>query len=182
MSQSQPTLTLRRGDIVLAYTFLRVIIGINFFNHGFTRIGNISGFVSGMVSTFQDTFMPTFLVQIMAFLVSPIELIFGLLLLLGLFTRLSLIVLLCLMFVLMYGVTLLQNWDTAGGQLIYDLILCLLLAGLAYNDFSLDARWRQRAAGTAAASTAEVGSSTMPFTTPGRRPRRRYGLLGKMRL
>ncbi len=144
MAESNAPTSLRQPDLVLAYTFLRVIIGINYFNHGFTRIGNIPGFVSGMVETFQATFLPPFLVQINAFLVSPIELIFGLLLAIGLFTRLSLIVLLGLMVVLMYGVTLVQNWDAATSQLIYDALLGVLLAGLALNTLSVDRWWQRR--------------------------------------
>ncbi len=148
MASSNSSPSLRQSDIVLAYTFLRVILGINFFNHGFTRIGNIPGFVDAMVGMFQETFIPTPLVQINAILVSPVELIFGLLLALGLFTRLSLIALLGLMVVLMYGVTLLQNWDAAGSQLVYDFLLCILLAGLRFNTFSLDGWWQRRQAAT----------------------------------
>lgn len=34
-------LWLRRRDIILAYTFLRIVLGVNFFNHGFTRMGKL---------------------------------------------------------------------------------------------------------------------------------------------
>jgi thiosulfate dehydrogenase [quinone] large subunit len=169
MTQANTSISLRRNDVVLAYTFLRVILGVNFFNHGFTRIGNIPGFVNGMVETFQDTFIPPFLVQINAFLVSPVELVFGLLLAIGLLTRLSLVVLLGLMFVLMYGVTLLQNWDAATSQLIYDALLCTLLAGLTFNDFSVD-RWRQ---GRAAQEPVLESSGVLRFMPGFLRGRRR---------
>ena len=42
------------------------------------------------------------------------------------------------MIVLMYGVTLIQNWDAAGSQLIYCLVLFILIAGNSFNTFSLD--------------------------------------------
>lgn len=164
MAQSPLQISLRRADVVLAYTFLRVIIGINYFNHGFTRIGNIPGFVNAMVERFQDTFIPIFLTQINAFLVPPVELVVGILLIIGLFTRWALVVCLCLMFVLMYGVTLIQAWDIAGSQLIYDLILCILLAGLSFNTFSVDAWWqrRQEKAESPSPATAHFPIQMMP--------------------
>lgn len=73
-----------------------------------------------------------------AFLVPPVELIVGLLLILGLFTRIALVATLVLMAILMYGVTIVQNWDAASSQLIYNIVLFLLLAGLGYNRFALD--------------------------------------------
>ena len=68
---------LRRSDVVLAYTFLRILLGVNFFNHGFTRMGNIPGFAQSMVDLFQDTFIPEALVRAPAFLVPIVELIAG---------------------------------------------------------------------------------------------------------
>ncbi len=82
--------------------------------------------------------MPDFLVRLTAYFVSPVELIFGLLLTIGLFTRLSLVVTFILMVILMYGVTIVQNWNAASSQLIYNIVLFILLAGLGYNQFSLD--------------------------------------------
>jgi len=49
------------------------------------------------------------------------------------------------MVMLMYGVTIGQNWDTAASQLIYHILLVLLLAGLGFNEISLDQRiWGKR--------------------------------------
>lgn len=128
----------RRVDIVLAYTFLRVIVGVNYFNHGATRIGNLSGFMDSMGAAMADAWMPAALVRINAALVPPVELIVGALLIVGLVTRGALIACLALMVMLMYGVTIVQNWDTAASQLIYDIILVALLAGLGFNQISLD--------------------------------------------
>ena len=152
--------SLRTSDIVAAYTLLRIIVGVNYFNHGFTRLGNIPGFVSGMVERFQDTFLPTFLVQINAFIVSPVELIVGILITIGLFTRSALIATLLLMVMLMYGATLIQSWDTAASQLIYDLILAILLAGLGYNTVSVD-RWLQKRGQTPAQAVQNSGQNLM---------------------
>jgi thiosulfate dehydrogenase (quinone) large subunit len=46
----------------------------------------------------------------------------------------------------MYGVTLVQNWDTASAQLIYCLVFFVLIAFNGYNAFSLDRvnAWRRK--------------------------------------
>lgn len=138
MARPQQAMWLRRRDIITAYTFLRIVLGVNFFNHGFTRIGNMPGFAESMVQRFQDTFVPEVLVRAPALLISPIELIVGLLLTFGLVTQGALFTGFGLMVVLMYGITLLQEWETATSQLIYCLIFFLLIAGNSFNTFSLD--------------------------------------------
>ena len=129
---------LRRRDIILAYTLLRIVLGINFFNHGFTRIDDISGFAQSMIDMFQDTFVPEVLVRVPAMLVPIVELIGGLFLTVGLATQWTLITLFSLMIVLMYGVTLIQNWDAASSQLVYCLVLFILVAANSFNSLSID--------------------------------------------
>ncbi|MBE9128694.1 MULTISPECIES: DoxX family protein [unclassified Coleofasciculus] len=140
---SQPTPWLRRRDIVTAYTLLRIVLGVNFFNHGFTRLGSIPAFAQSMVDLFQDTFIPEPLVRAPSFLVPIVEFIVGILVTLGLANQAALITGFGLMIVLMYGVTLLQNWDTATSQLIYCLVFFILIAANSFNSFSLDA-WIKR--------------------------------------
>lgn len=138
MNESHPSLRLKVADISLAYVLLRIIVGINYFNHGFTRLGNIPGFANAMVGAMEGAWMPEPLVRITAFLVSPVELVVGLLLILGLFTRIALTATFFLMAILMYGVTIVQNWDAATSQLVYTIVLFILLAGAGYNRFALD--------------------------------------------
>ena len=138
MNAFRQSLGVKSADISLAYALLRVIVGINYFNHGVTRLGNIPGFIDAMVSAMEEAWMPEPLVRITAFFVSPVELVVGLFLILGLSTRVSLIVTFVLMAILMYGVTIVQNWDVASSQLIYNIVLFILLAGLGYNRFALD--------------------------------------------
>lgn len=138
MDKLPQALWFRRRDLVTAYTLLRIIIGVNYFNHGFVRIGNIPGFVNSMVETFQDTFVPEALVRAPAALVPIVELVAGLLITVGLATQAALITTFGLMIVLMYGVTLIQNWDAATSQLVYCLVLFILIAANSLNKVSLD--------------------------------------------
>ena len=131
-------LGLKTKDIVAAYTLLRIVVGINYFNHGATRIFNIPGFMDSMVNTMQDSWIPEFLVSINAALVPPVELIVGALMIIGFWTRGALIACFILMAILMYGITIIQNWDGASSQLIYNIVLFILLAGLSFNRISVD--------------------------------------------
>ncbi|MEL6461046.1 MAG: DoxX family protein, partial [Cyanobacteria bacterium J06621_15] len=67
----------------------------------------------------------------------------GILLILGLQTRKALIANFLLMMTLMFGVCLLQKWDVAGSQLIYNIVLFILLAGCSFNLISVD-NWLSR--------------------------------------
>ena len=143
MSGNQTNIGLRTRDIVAAYTLLRIVVGVNYFNHGFVRLGNISGFINAMVERMQDSFIPEILVRMNAAIVTPVELIVGLLITIGLFTRSALIACFCLMVMLMYGITIIQDWSTAADQLIYNITLFILLAGVGYNTISIDG-WLSR--------------------------------------
>lgn len=174
MNHRPVALGLRATDLSLAYVLLRIVVGINYFNHGFTRLGNIPGFMDAMVGAMAGAWMPEPLVRFTAFLVSPIELIFGLCLILGLFTRLSLVVLFGLMAVLMYGVTIVQNWDSASSQLIYNLVLFVLLAGVGYNRWALDNVFFRRDRTPASANGDRPAPTIAKFALPiwGQRPRK----------
>jgi thiosulfate dehydrogenase [quinone] large subunit len=70
-------------------------------------------------------------------------------------------VLFVLMAILMYGVTIVQNWDSASSQLIYNIVLFILLAGVGYNRFALDNIWFQRDRSAQPESTAATPTSVM---------------------
>jgi len=143
MANPQPVAGLRRKDISAAYVLLRILFGIGFFNIGLGKIGNIGGFASAMTEQFKGTFLPGPLVGATAVIVPPLELAIGVLLILGLFTRGSLVAGFILMMILHAGVTLLKDWNTAANQLIYCIIFFLLLAGANFNAFSID-QWLSR--------------------------------------
>ena len=133
-----PLTQLRRRDLVTGYTMLRILFGVNFFNHGFVRLNAIPEFAQGMVDLFADTFVPEPLVRAPAMLDPIVEFLVGIGITLGLGTEISLLTGMGLMVMLTYGVTLIQNWDAASSQLIYALVFTLLIVGRCFNDFSLD--------------------------------------------
>jgi thiosulfate dehydrogenase [quinone] large subunit len=128
-----------RPDQRNAYLLLRLLTGLDFFMHGFARIftgTGLSGFAQGMVKSMATTPLPPALTLVTGYAVPCVELLIGALLLLGIFTRAALTTAFLLMFVLMFGVTLKQDWATAGTQLLYGLILAALLFGRQQYDLT----------------------------------------------
>ncbi|MEM9245160.1 MAG: DoxX family protein [Cyanobacteria bacterium P01_F01_bin.153] len=142
---NSPLSQLRRRDLVIAYTLLRILFGVNFFNHGFVGIfgeGSLPQYAQEMVDLFQNTptaiAVPDVLVRGPAFFVPIVELLIGIGITLGVGTGLSLVVGMVLLTMLTYGVTLLENWGAASSQLSYAIVFTLLIAGRCFNDLSVD--------------------------------------------
>ena len=125
-----------------AYCLLRLLAGLDFFGHGFARIFTgvyLPGFAQGMVKSMGNVPLPPALVSVTGYVVPPVELLIGLLLLLGIGVRFALVLAFLLMFVLMFGITLKQDWNVAGQQLQYGLVLGVLL----FMREPYDRSWRQ---------------------------------------
>jgi thiosulfate dehydrogenase (quinone) large subunit len=128
------------SDLSLAYLFLRATLGVNIFLHGASRILSGQGhFASTVIQQFQAAHLPHFLIVTFAWSLPWAEAAIGLLILIGLFTRLGLILGALLILVLTFGSSLLQDWQIVGVQLIYAAVYAALLAFLSANRFSLDA-------------------------------------------
>ena len=122
-----------------AYVLFRFLTGLNFFGHGFARIftgTHLPGFAQGMVKSMAGTPLPAGLVLATGYTVPCGELAVGVLLLTGLGVRWALSLAFGLMFVLMFGITLKQDWNVAGQQLQYGLVLAVLLFARARYDVS----------------------------------------------
>ena len=137
--------SVRKSDLALAHALARIGLGINIAVHGLVRIGTISTFAEETVKTFAHTFLPSPLVQATAYCIPPLESLIGLCLIAGLFLRPVLILGLLLMFQLMFGTGLLQQWQIVALQLFYVGFYALLLATAGWDHYSVDA-WRKRAA------------------------------------
>jgi thiosulfate dehydrogenase [quinone] large subunit len=126
------------GERRLAYVLLRVSLGMDFLGHGAVRLlHGVGAFAAGMVKQMAETPLPAGFVHGFGLVLPVVELTLGVALLLGLLTRWALIGGALLMLVLMFGVTLRQDWATAGMQLIY----CFLFALLLFLRAEYDAGW-----------------------------------------
>jgi thiosulfate dehydrogenase [quinone] large subunit len=129
-----------------AYLLLRLLTGLNFFMHGFARIftgTHLSGFAQGMVKNMASTPLPASLTLATGYLIPCAELLIGICLLAGVFTRSTLVAAMLLMMLLMFGITLKQDWATAGSQLLYGLVLTALLFGRLRYDISWPTLFRR---------------------------------------
>jgi len=132
-------------DYVLAFTTLRLALGINELLHGVTRIfiGDLSAFLNATQTQFQNTPLPVWQVRAFATAVPYCELVIGVLLLLGLWTRWALVGAAVLMLGIIFGTALRGDWQIVFLQMFYSVLYSAMLMWRRYDAWSLDA-WMGR--------------------------------------
>lgn len=127
------------NDKALAYTLFRVFMAINMFWHGAIRLGPAyNAFVEATQAQFAETWLPMWLVTLEARLIPGVEVAVGVLLLVGYKTRWAVVAAMILMYTLVFGMIILQNWEIVARHLIYALSLYVLLHNIEFNAHSLD--------------------------------------------
>ncbi len=126
---------------VLSYTMFRLFMGLLMFMHGAVRLGpKYEKFIAWAQNLYAETWIPGWLVTIEAMLIPGVEIIVGLLLLLGYQTRWALVGAFALMSTLLVGMIVLEDWAIVSRHIIYALSFYLLLHNIEYNHYSLDAK------------------------------------------
>jgi thiosulfate dehydrogenase (quinone) large subunit len=133
----------KASNIVIAYTILRLSFGANILLHGLSRVLNgKAAFLAYLTHYFEHAHLvPAGMLPIFAAVLPWVETTLGLLLVLGLFSRLALIVGGLVLAVLVVGTNLAQDWLVAGLQIPYCFVYYYLLIHLEQNRMSLDAWW-----------------------------------------
>ena len=129
-------------DYVLAWFTLRLALGVNELMHGVTRIfmgAGLSGFLSFTQTQFKDAPLPVWQVRSFATVVPICELIIGVLLIVGLWTRWALTLAALLMAGIIFGTAVRSDWQLVFLQMFYSLLYAMMLMGRRYDDWSLDA-------------------------------------------
>lgn len=124
----------------LAFVMGRLLLGVNFLMHCLVRLPKLSGFRAGLIKQFAATPLPAPLVDVFAAALPFVEGSIGLLLLLGLFTRPTLVAAMLVMMSLVMGSSLLEEWATVGSQMLYGLFIFALLLHVQHNRLCLDRR------------------------------------------
>jgi len=139
----ESAVSLRLSDTVVAYAILRLSFGANILLHGLSRLLNgRSAFLAYLNHYFEHAHLiPAGMLPVFAAVLPWVETTLGLLLMLGLATRFSLIVGALVMTFLVVGTNLAQDWNVAGLQLIYCFIYYYLLVHREQNVLSLDTWW-----------------------------------------
>jgi thiosulfate dehydrogenase [quinone] large subunit len=123
----------------LAYLLLRIAFGVNFAGHGLIRIYNgVGAFASTTAEHLAKSPLPHSIAYGFSYAIPFLEAVLGLTLILGVFTRVSLVCGAIFMMLLSIGVTSNQQWDVAGQQLLYSIVFFLLLYLIEHNTLALD--------------------------------------------
>lgn len=118
---------------------MRVALGMNFFGHGFFRIlSGVGAFAAGTAQSMAKGPLPHALTLSFGYCIPWIELLLGVLLILGLFTRSALVLGALFMVALTFGTTSVQNWAGAGTQLQYSFVFFAMLWLADADTYSVD--------------------------------------------
>ena len=129
-----------RSDASVAYAILRLTLGVNIGLRGIVRIAHgPAAFAQGIVKQMEATILPHAAVYAFAATLVWVESAVGVLLILGLQTRLALIVGGLMMTILTFGTMQIENFQNAWLQLTYALVFFVVLALRSWNLISLDA-------------------------------------------
>jgi thiosulfate dehydrogenase [quinone] large subunit len=134
---------MRIDDKSLAYALLRIAFGVNFAGHGLIRIYNgVAAFAQSTTEHLAKSPLPHAFTFGFSYTIPFLEAILGLTLVLGVFTRISLVCGAVFMMALSIGITANQQWDIASQQLLYSVVFFLLLYLIEYNALALDSYLR----------------------------------------
>ena len=121
-----------------AYALLRVTVGVMFLFFGVGKfVGGIGNFAAGMEQRFAGK-LPSALVLPFAYALPFMEVLFGALILLGLFTSVALVLSGLLLLALTFGTVMLGDPPTVAHNVQYALVNFVLLWLADYNGFSID--------------------------------------------
>ena len=133
----------KASNIAIAYAILRLSFGANILFHGLSRILNgRPAFLAYLTHYFEHAHLiPPGILPVFGAVLPWVETTLGLLLMLGLFSRFTLIAGALVLTALVIGTNLAQDWLVSGLQLPYCFIYYYLLIHLEQNGISLDS-WR----------------------------------------
>lgn len=127
-----------------AYALLRVTVGVMFLFFGIGKfVGGIGNFAGGMNQRFSGK-LPSLLVLPFAYALPFMEVLFGALILVGLFTSAALVLSGLLLLALTFGTVMLGDAPTVAHNVQYALVNFVLLWLADYNGFSVDRLRRGR--------------------------------------
>lgn len=126
-------------DRALGVLLLRMILGLNIALHGITRvfIGSLDTFVGNTVKQFEKTILPVWQVQAFATVIPFAEIVIGVMLLLGLKTRWTLIAGMFLMAGLVFGTAMRSDWSLLELQMFYVLLYFALFLCQRWDVYSV---------------------------------------------
>jgi thiosulfate dehydrogenase (quinone) large subunit len=134
----------RASNAAIAYAILRLSFGANILLHGLSRVFNgRAAFLAYLNHYFEHAHLiPASSLPAFGAVLPWVETSLGLLLMLGLFSRFTMIAGALVMLCLVIGTNLAQDWVVSGLQLIYCFLYYYLLVHLDENTISVDGMMR----------------------------------------
>ena len=121
-----------------SFLLLRLAIAISMFGHGLVRLPKLASFSNWMVGSFENSMLPKIIVTPFSYILPIAEFAIGLFLLVGIFTKPSLVVGAVVMLILLFGTSMIENWEAIPSQLIHIAFFALLLHFADYNSWAID--------------------------------------------
>jgi thiosulfate dehydrogenase [quinone] large subunit len=120
------------------YLLARLPIAVSMFGHGLDRVPKLQAFSNHIVGQFSKSMLPAALVTPFSYALPFLELLTGVLLILGLFTRFACVLGVLIMLALILGSSLIEQWDNVFSQIMYGLYFAMLYYFAFYNRYSFD--------------------------------------------
>jgi len=121
-----------------SFLLLRLAIAISMFGHGLVRLPKLASFSNWMVGSFENSMLPKIIITPFSYILPIAEFAIGLFLLLGIFTKPSLVAGAVVMLILLFGTSMIENWEAIPSQLIHIAFFALLLHFADYNSWAID--------------------------------------------
>jgi thiosulfate dehydrogenase [quinone] large subunit len=124
-----------------AHGLLRLTLGVAMLMHGVARIhGGVRRFADTIAELFRShgSFLPPPAVHLFGLIAPPVEVMLGVLLVVGLFSLQAMIATGLWMIALVFGSSTIQDWSAVQIQLVYAVVVSLLIAGQPFDQWSAD--------------------------------------------
>lgn len=121
-----------------SFLIVRLAVAASMLGHGLVRLPKLTGFSNWMVSSFEKSMLPSALVTPFSYILPIAEFVIGLLLVIGLLTRVSLIAGGFTMVILIFGSAMVENWEAMPSQFIHAAFFAVLLSFLQHNTYAVD--------------------------------------------
>ncbi|MCC8409968.1 DoxX family protein [Mucilaginibacter sp. UR6-1] len=122
----------------ISYLLARLPIAVSMLGHGLVRIPKLDKFSGWMMSEFSKSVLPQNAVKAFAYVLPFAELLIGALLVIGLFTRYTLIAGVVVMLLLIFGSSMIEQWNNVFIQMMYGVYFALLYHFVNYNSYAAD--------------------------------------------
>jgi len=121
------------------YVLLRLVLGVVFLFYGINKFQTgVGATIDQMARQFERTFLPTIAIKAVGATLPSVEIVVGILLVAGLFTRAALVVAGLVLLALSAGLAVLGNSPMVATNLLFLLVVYVLLSHEEDNVLSLD--------------------------------------------